>query len=207
MMHVSSQAEPVSFDTRVRVPGNSFLSSCPSPTGKQMRKHSYWQRIEDELYAAYSGICAYTCEYIPKTVTNSSVDHFWPKSTHPYLAYEWGNYRLSSQKANNNKGDTIGLVDPFEACVGWFVLEFPSCLVKVGEGLSPSDKSRVESTIRVLKLNMDDEYVQSRCDVILDYINGDISLNYLWKIRPFIAHELTRQGILNSVQAMFKSRK
>lgn len=205
MMHISLQPEPVSFDARVRVPGNAFLASRPAPTEKEWRKHSHWQRIKDELYMAYNGICAYTCEYIPRTVTNSSVDHFWPKSTHPNLAYEWSNYRLASQKANNNKGNSVGLVDPFEAGSGWFVLDLPSCLIRASEGLSRADVSRVESTIKVLKLNEDDEYVQSRCDVILDYIRGDISLNYLWKMRPFIAHELTRQGLIDTVGTLFMS--
>lgn len=207
MMHISLQPEPESFDIRVRVPGNAFLASNPSPNEKQFKKNSYWSRVKNELYAAYRGVCSYTCEYIPKTVTNSSVDHFWPKCVHPNLAYEWSNYRLASQKANTNKGDSIGLVDPFEVGSGWFVLDLPSCLIKAGEGLSRADTSRVESTIKMLKLNNDDEYVQSRCDVILDYIRGDISLNYLWKIRPFIAHELTRQGLIDTVGTLFVSMR
>lgn len=195
MIHVAQQKEPANFDFSVRMPGKAFIASNPNPNADQLRKNNYWKRIQHDLYTAYSGVCSYTSEYIPRTVTNSSVDHFWPKSTHTNLIYEWSNYRLASQKANNNKGNHIGLVDPFEVRSGWFILEFPTCLIKEGESLSPADTSRVDNTIRVLKLNSDDEYVQSRCDVIIDYIKGDISLNYLWKIRPFIAHELTRQGL------------
>ena len=36
------------------------------------------------------------------------------------------------------------------------------------------------------------------------YTRGDVSLNYLWDRYPFIAHELTRQNMLDDVKLMFK---
>jgi hypothetical protein len=206
MICVVQQPEPASFDIRVRKPGKAFLATNPNPSEKQLREKNFWTRIQLDLYTSYNKVCAYTSEFIPRTVANSSVDHFWPKSTHVNLIYEWSNYRLASQKANNNKGNHIGLVDPFEVKTGWFILEIPTCLIKIGENLSSADASRVENTINVLKLNSDDEYAQSRCDVIEDYINGDISFNYLWKMRPFIAHELTRQGLTDRevLRVLFK---
>ena len=205
MIPVTPQAEPLSFNTNVRQPGNIFLSACPTPNHKDWNKHSYWQKASDDLYRAYGGICAYTCEWFSRTSTSSSVDHFLPKSSYPNLAYEWSNYRLTTQKANGNKGNAVGIADPFTISSGRFVLDLPSCLIKPGAGLSPADYSMIERTINILKLNDDDEYVQSRCDIILYYIKGDISLNYMWDKYPFIAHELTRQNLLEDVKVMFKA--
>ena len=205
MIPVAMQAEPLNFDVNVRQPGNSFLSLCPTPRGKDWDKHMYWQNCQDDLYRAYQGICAYTCEYIPKTTAKGSVDHFYPKSRHPNLAYEWSNYRLTSQKANSNKSNHVGLADPFVITCGWFTLEFPDCMIRSGDGLSSSDKALAQTTIDILKLNKDDLYVQSRCDVILMYINRDISLNYLWRYRPFIATEIHRQMLsIDDLKVLFK---
>lgn len=204
MIPVKLQTEPSTFDMNVRQPGNAFLSVCPSPIHKDWGKHSYWQRASDDLYRAYGGICAYTGEWFPRTSTSSSVDHFIPKSVATNLAYEWSNYRLTTQKANNNKASHMGIADPFTITSGWFVLDLPSCLVKPGEVLTNAERAMVERTINVLKLNDDDEYVQGRCDIILYYINGDISISYMWDKYPFIAHELTRQNLLVDVKDMFK---
>lgn len=205
MIPVVQKAEPSTFNNRVRQPGQSFLASCSSPTHKDWSKHSYWQRIKDDLYSSYGGICAYTGEWFPRTSVASSVDHFIPKSIAPNLAYEWSNFRLSTQKANTNKDNSVGIADPFKILSGWFVLDIPSCLLRPGKGLPSADHQMVDFTIRVLKLNDDDDYVQGRCNVILDYIRGDISYDYMWKKYPFIAHELTRQNLLEDVKKMFKS--
>ena len=205
MIPVALQAEPANFHANVRQPGNAFLSVCPNPVHKDWPKHSYWQRASDDLYRSYGGICAYTGEWFSRTSTSSSVDHFIPKSISPNLAYEWNNFRLTTQKANGNKANHIGIADPFQISSGWFVLNLPSCLIKPGAGLSEANYSMVERTISILKLNDDDEYVQGRCNIILYYINGDISLNYMWAKYPFIAHELTRQNLLEDVKNLFKT--
>ena len=203
MIPVEQKAEPTDFDRNVRKRGTAFLSTCPRPTSKNWPKHDYWKMASDDLYRLYRGVCAYTGEWFSRTTTSASVDHFYPKSVHPNLAYEWTNYRLTTQKANGNKADHMGIVDPFLVSSGWFVLDLPSCLVFPGQGLSPADHSAVVRTIDVLKLNRDDEYVQGRCNIILYYIRGDITMNYLWDKYPFIAHELTRQNLVEDVKNMF----
>jgi len=195
MIPIVMQPEPANFNNSIRQPGNSFLTSCPSPKKKDWKRHMFWQKCQKDLYQAYRGICAYTCEYMPQMTAKGSVDHFLPKSIYPNLAYEWSNYRLTSQKVNSYKSDNIGLTDPFIIKHGWFILEFPDCMVRAGNGLSSTDIATVERTIDVLKLNKDDIYVQSRCDVILEYIKGDISFNFLLKYRPFIASEIDRQKL------------
>lgn len=205
MIPVTPKPEPVEFDVRVRNFGNAFLATCPAPKGKEWHGHNYWKAVNDDLYRLYGGICAYTGEWFPRTSSTPSVDHFIPKCFAPNLAYEWSNYRLATQKANSNKGDATGIADPFTISPGWFVLDLPSCLIKPGDGLTRANFAMVERTIRVLKLNNDDEYVQGRCDIILYYIKGDISLNYMWAKYPYIAYELTRQNMLDEVKIMFKT--
>jgi hypothetical protein len=163
MIPVAMQPEPASFNTRVRTPGNVFLATCPNPNHKDWGRNTYWQRAADDLYRLYGGICAYTGEWFSRTSTSCSVDHFMPKSVVPHLAYEWNNLRLTTQKANNYKADYVGIADPFQIASGWFALDLPSCLVKPGSGLSTADYTTVEKTIKILKLNDDDEYVQRRC--------------------------------------------
>lgn len=204
MIPVTPAPEPQSFDKKVRKPGTTFLASHPSPHSKEWSKHAYWKSVSDDLYKEYHGVCAYTGTWFSRTSTSTSVDHFIPKSIQPQLAYEWSNYRLTTQKVNSNKGDAVAIVDPFKVKSGWFVLDIPSCLIKPGERLSPSLTAQIKRTIDILKLNTDEEYVQSRCDIIMYYINGDISLNYMWKKYPYIAHELTRQNLLDNVKNMFK---
>jgi hypothetical protein len=182
-----------------------FLATYTAPTNKLWQKHAYWKYASDDLYRAYGGICAYTGEWFSRTSTSTSVDHFIPKSINPNLAYEWSNYRLTTQKANGNKADHTGIADPFLVSSGWFVLKFPSCLIAPGDELSPADYATVQRTINILRLNEDDEYVQGRCNIILYYIKGDITLNYMWDKYPFIAHEITRQSILGSIKQMFLS--
>ena len=205
MIPITIQPEPVDFDSNVRQLGNRFLSSCPNPTGKDWKKHSYWKNANGDLYRVYRGICAYTGEWFSRTSTTVSIDHFLPKVAYPLLAYEWSNYRLTTQKVNSNKSDQVGVADPSSICSGWFTLHLPSCLVMPGDNLSSSECAMVQRTIDILKLNTDDDYVQRRCDIILDYIKGDISLNYMWSKFPFIAHELTRQDVLEEVKQIFKS--
>jgi hypothetical protein len=205
MIPITMQPEPSSFDSDVRQRGNAFLDKCPIPTNQLWPGHNYWKYASNDLYRSYKGICAYTGEWFSRTSTSVSVDHFMPKSTYPNLAYEWSNYRLTTQKANGNKADHIGIADPFLISSGWFVLCLPSCLIAPGERLSPADYAIVQRTIAILRLNEDDEYVQGRCNIILYYIKGDITLNYMWDRYPFIAHELTRQNMLDRIKQMFIS--
>ena len=156
MIHVSLQPEPSSFDARVRQPGNTFLASCPRPNSNQWSRHNYWNRVSNELYQSYGGICAYSGQWFSKTTSQVSVDHFYPKSTHQEKAYEWDNYRLTTQIMNGYKGDKI-VMDPFEIQDGDLTLDFPSCLVKPRNDMTPAEKSKAKSTIQILHLNDEEQ--------------------------------------------------
>lgn len=123
MIPVAPQPEPQGFDSGVRQRGKSFLAANPGAT----KLPNYWKNTATDLYTAYKGICASTCMYF---VAPGSVDHFVPKSRRPDLAYEWSNYRLALPQVNSYKGDSVDVLDPFVVPEGWFILDFPSCLVR-----------------------------------------------------------------------------
>ncbi len=203
MIHVDPKPEPDDFNKKVRIPGNNFLERNPSPRGKDWNRHSYWSCCSDQLYALYNGICAYTGEWISKSLSNSSVDHFYPKSTHPELAYEWSNYRLTTQRMNSYKADKI-ILDPFEVKNGDLTIDFPSCLIMPNAAMNPAEKSKALLTIRILHLN-DEEMADNRYAIIMEYINGNINRQFLKNRYPFIEYELERQELLDTVGERFKS--
>ena len=203
MIHVEQKAEPDDFDSKVRIPGNNFLERTPSPKGKQWNKHSYWKHCSDQLYISYNGVCAYTGEWFSKSSSIASVDHFYPKSTHPEFAYEWSNYRLTTQLMNTYKGDKV-VLDPFEINNGDLILDFPSCMVKPQNNMSPAAKSKALFTIKTLHLN-DEEMINHRLEILLDFIAGNINRLYLAKRYPFIESELNRQNLFDTVGERFKS--
>jgi hypothetical protein len=202
MIPVIKQQEPADFNEKVRIPGQRFLQKNPSPNARQFQRHNYWSHITKDLYRLYQKICAYTGEWFPET--SVSVDHFIPKSQGHQLAYEWDNYRLTTGKMNNDKGDKICPIDPFNVQTGWFVLFFPSCFIKPCEELNEINKKRVFDTIGVLRLNST-ERTEKRYDIIQDYINNRISFDFLKTYYPYISYELERQGLRENVGDYFKS--
>ena len=200
MIPVKEQPEPADFDARVRQPGLQFLNKAHG-SGNVPRLPNFWQRIKNELHGAYGGICAYSCIYL---VGTGSVDHFLPKKANPWLAYEWRNYRLSSDRVNSRKGEQTGILDPFEIRSQWFELVFPACLVVPGKKLPASRIPAAERTIELLKLNDDDGLVQERCDVVVYLRDGLVQLGFLERRYPFIAYELKRQDLLQGLPALFK---
>jgi hypothetical protein len=131
---------------------------------------------------------------------DSSVDHFQPKSTHPNLAYEWNNFRLAHQKINSYKGDKTGLLDPFHIQPGWFTLDFASSHVKPNPATSPAVQTSVTHTITTLRLNTDDSLVQMRFSLVRNYSKSFITLDFLEGHYPFIAAELKRQGVQETIK-------
>ena len=200
MIPVQEQSEPAQFDQQVRTPGLQFLNRVGG-TVAGSRLPNYWRRIRNELHGAYGGICAYTCMYLAGSWT---VDHFTPKSTDCWLAYEWSNYRLASERANHWKANHTGILDPFEIQSKWFALRFPSCLVVPGAALPSSRVPVANRTIDILKLNADDALVQERCNVIVYLRDGLIQLGFLEQRYPFIADELKRQNLLEGLRSIFR---
>ncbi len=192
MIRVLARAEYPGFDAEVRQPGAAFLLQSPAPNSKEFSKKNFWSRAAKELHVAYGGVCAYTAMYLPE---QGSVDHFLPKNTHPHLAYEWSNYRLASGRVNNAKSNQADILDPFILQDDWFFLDLPSCMLKANPGLEKPLRSQINNTINGLKLNSDDYYAQERCNILIEYAKGEISLRFLERRYPFLAKEVTRQAL------------
>lgn len=194
------QQEPTGFDQNVRRRGATYLRALPGH--KDFKGHHYWKWASSELIVAYGRICAYTCWYMP---LNGTLDHYRPKSKYPELAYEWSNYRLALHRMNCNKADSTEVLDPFDVQLGWFTLDFPSCLVVPGTGLNADVEMQVRRSIEILKLNSDDGLVQERCNLMVDFSKGHVALHFLKERYPFLAVEIERQNLQTRAAGVFKT--
>ena len=118
-----------------------------------------------------------------------------PKANHPHLAYEWDNFRLASGRVNSSKGNLQTILDPFEVEDDWFLMDIPDCLLKPNPALPKDLRGQIAGTINSLRLNQDDNYVQERCNILMDYARGDVSHGFIQRRYPFIAKEITRQQL------------
>lgn len=94
--------------------------------------------------------------------------------------------------------------DPFAVVDGMFEIQFPSLQITAGEQLLPADREVAESTINRLKLN-DERCIRARQTYLLEFRDQQISFDYLARHAPFLAKELERQGIVNSLPQIMKS--
>lgn len=203
MIPVKQEPEPDIFDQLVRIPGKKFLKklSNAKPTYKQWKNQDYWKHIRFHLHDVYSGICAYSAHWIPRS-SNPNVDHFIPKSVKPELAYEWSNYRLACPLVNTLKKDYQDVLDPFIIENNWFFLDFPSLMMKVNPELPEKIREKVKCTIDRLKLNENEAFVNDRSSWLKRFCLGEASFAQLKRDAPFIAYELERQNLVESIKAI-----
>lgn len=201
MIHVAPAPKPPTFDALVRTPGREFLTTTPNPTSAQFEKHPYWRTMLQELRNAYKHVCAYSCHYVPFDSGCDTVEHFKPKVPYPQDAYEWENYRFVCGRLNGRKGTFEDVLDPFTIENGWFVIEFPSLLVKPGTGLQAATAKAVTDSIKRLKLNDESTCVKQRNRYITDFCSfgQDYFDKLLVRDAPFIAAEILRQGLRESL--------
>lgn len=199
MIHIERQPEPAVFDSAVRKPGKAFLAKVSRPRGSQWRGREYWREIGQILHQAYNCVCAYSCHWIPHDTGGRTVEHFRPKDTHPDQAYEWSNFRLVCSTLNGRKG-TRTILDPFVIPTGWFHIEFPSLLVKSSPALSEGEQRQVEQTRDILGLNDEGTCLASRFHYISALCRNEISFDYLRRAAPFLAAEIDRQGLGDTIK-------
>lgn len=196
MQPITLQHEPVNFDHDVRQPGLVFLRKNPSPKANEWTGKEYWQRALADMRNSYNKLCAYSACWIPHSTGNHSVDHFIPKSISPIQAYEWTNFRYVSARFNGRKGITT-IVDPFSMSFPWFIIDFSNFFVLPDINvLKQVQVDLANETIRILKLNIDDELVKERQEFYNEYKSGNISFNYVQRKFPFLAYEMNRQNKL-----------
>jgi hypothetical protein len=203
MIHIDQREEPENFNDKVRIRGSDFLQGSPNPTAMQWRSHQYWREVGSELHDTYGGICAYSCHWIPYDTGADTVEHFRPKAIYPDEAYEWSNYRLVCATLNGRKGVYGDVLDPFLIQDGWFVIDFPSMLVKPDSELAPGSRQSVQATIDRLRLNDEGTCLKSRVKWLSDYCTNDISLDYFRRHAPFIVAELERQNLVAIIREVF----
>jgi hypothetical protein len=202
LMHVDKQPEPPHFWEKVQKDGEEFLLKNPHAKGKSLKP--CWRAIIPDLYDAYSGICAYTCHWIPYDVGWPTVDHFKSKEDYPQDAYRWDNYRLVCGMMNGRKGIYRDVLDPFTLQDGWFAIHFPSLQLISGTGLSSGDMQKVEATIKRLKLN-DYKCTKARQDRLKPYLLKRYTFEHLYNIAPFLAKELKRQKLDDVMHPMWEA--
>jgi hypothetical protein len=203
MIHIDQRDEPENFNARVRIRGGIFLQINPNPTSRQWRSHQYWREVGAELHDAYGGICAYSCHWIPYDTGADTVEHFRPKDIYPTDAYEWNNYRLVCATLNGRKGVQEDVLDPFLIQNGWFVIDFPSMLVKPNSELAPGNRQGVQASIDRLGLNDEGTCLKSRVKWLSDYCSNNISFDYFRRHAPFIVAELERQNLVANIREVF----
>lgn len=194
--------EPANFEELVRTPGNAFLAVNPEPTQKQWNTHSFWRNVLTEFRRLYGGICAYSCHWIAPDTGAKTVEHFIPKHEVPAKAYEWDNYRLVCSLLNSRKQISTDTLDPFEVEDGWFVIDFPSLLVKPATGLDEALRVKVRQTITRLKLNDEASCLENRAKYVMDYCVGGVPFSHLQKEAPFLAKELQRRHLVHEIKNM-----
>jgi hypothetical protein len=193
---IAPQPEPLEFDLQVRQPGLHFLATNPSPSSNDWEAH--WSRAIPWLIEGYKHICAYSCLRIYRDANDPTVDHYLPKSKYPTLAYEWANFRLCTLRMNRRKWNHEDVLDPFIIQPGWFVLDFQTVLIKPNTTLDDGLRNRVKATIERLKLNHEQD-IQARLSRIQDYIQGHYTFDHLRTEAPFIAYELMRQELVQTI--------
>jgi hypothetical protein len=201
---VKLQPEPAHFFKKVQQPGHEFLRKTSNPTTKDWNNHSYWTRILNDLYIAYSSICAYSCHWIPCDTGAKTVEHFKPKNKYPQDAYRWGNYRLVCSTLNGRKGDREDVLDPFTLLEGWFVIDFPSLLIHPSSDIAAEEAELVTKTIRRLGLNDEGTCLQARINWIRDYITAPFPFSHLERRAPFLALELKRQNLVEAIREIMR---
>jgi hypothetical protein len=126
--------------------------------------------VLEKLHTEYNGICGYSCHWIPFDTGADTVEHFKPKSKHPADAYEWANYRLVCQLLNSRKRVDEDILDPFQIHTGWFVIEFPTLMVKAAPGLKKDLRDRIIATRDVLGLNDESTCMAMRQEFVKGYL-------------------------------------
>jgi hypothetical protein len=95
---------------------------------------------------------------------------------------------------NSRKGDEEEILDPCAVSNGWFVIDFPTLMVKPAPDLETDLFNRVRRTRDVLGLNDEATCMMMRQQFVMDYCREEISFEHLEKRAPFLALQMKEQG-------------
>jgi 5-methylcytosine-specific restriction endonuclease McrA len=214
VIRVAAAPAPPDFDARVRRPGLDAIAELVGEKPSRRRRGPkrarvadrrdrippdafppLWREVLPDMCTAYGRICAYLSLYIELATGSPTVDHVIPKSKAWDRVYEWSNYRLACALVNAHKGVSEAVLDPFAIGDGWFALELVEYRLKPGDAATGDIETAVIETITQMGLNSD-ECCKAREAYASAYEAGEITLSYLVRRAPFVAHELRRQGRL-----------
>lgn len=198
MIPVTLQPEPVDFDLKVRQKGLTWLANhgiaIDAAPPKASALPNYWSNSNNQLWEAYSGVCAYLAIYFEYASGASSTDHFVAKSKCAGDAYEWNNYRLSCLGANRNKSNFDDVLDPIGMTPGTFELNLATGEISPNAALSAAQKELARKTIRRLNLDREDNNAMRARHFVRYLRNKDEET--LKELSPFVWYEADRQGLL-----------
>jgi uncharacterized protein (TIGR02646 family) len=199
MIPVVAMPEPAAFDAEVRLKGLAHLNKKGILLGRPLPPKAeiepYWRVCLTDLHQAYGGVCAYLGVHFERVMGGGSVDHFIAKSANAGLAYEWSNYRLACSTMNSRKREFSDVLDPFSLVPDLFRLQLSTGHIHPNPSLQVITMRSVEETIE--RLGLDDAQCRElRTTWYQEYLNRDISADYLKRKSPFVWYEASRQGLL-----------
>jgi hypothetical protein len=189
MIRFERVPEPEGFDEKVRQPGKAWLDAHP----ETQRLQPYWSPFKVHLASGFLNLCAYSALYEPV----GCVDHYLSSKKHRHLAYEWSNYRYSSEWINKSKQTADDdVLDPFEVEDGWFEILLPSLQLVVTDAIPQEQRARAERTLARLHLRDDERVLRQRRAWYEMYQNRGLSLDGLRKVAPLIARAVESTSTL-----------
>ena len=186
MMHFDCPAEPADFDTKVRQPGNAWLSAHPG----EERPRDFWSPFKSDLANGFFNLCAYSALFVPV----GTVDHFYSCKSRRDLTYEWTNYRFAAQWINSAKQDDDNILDPFVVKDDWFEILLPSLQLVMTDAIPAEFRERAQYTIRKLHIQDDERIMRQRYEWYISYLQHDITLEYLKRKAPLIARAVEKEN-------------
>jgi hypothetical protein len=105
---------------------------------------------------------------------------------------------------NRRKADHQDLIDPCNASSNWFEIQFTTFLLVPSPGLPTSLELAVRRTIAILMLNDDQDYLDERSEVILQYSQGKLTFTQLQQNYPFIAYQMIKHNFDLNYRARIK---
>lgn len=93
------------------------IATGDEPTKYQLGRYNK-PEIKNALLAETKMKCAY-CESNFRHVTYGDIEHITPKAGNPAVRFDWENLTIACDVCNTNKGEVMGLVDPYsvDPCV------------------------------------------------------------------------------------------
>lgn len=190
MIHFERVPEPRTFKRKARQPGKDWLTANPAAK----RPKDLWTQFKPHLARGFRDLCAYSVMYEPV----GCIDHFLSWKNHPDRAYDWSNYRYSSEWINKSKQNADAQVlDPYEVEDDWFEILLPSLQLVVSTNIPPETRERAEYTLRRLHLCDDERVLRQRREWYRMYLEGELTLEGLRRKAPLIARAVEKSATGN----------